>query len=92
MKRITSLHPRSSLGLNMPKCDNIGTIHVPVICSETAQGYKVYCRRCDTYWCMKKDGRGVADNRAWGEAFFEDVVQPPHPLFFKLHPERMSVV
>lgn len=73
-------------------CDNIGTIHVPVICSETAQGYRVYCRRCDTYFAVRKDGRGVPDSRIWASLFFEDAVQPPHPLFYKVHNDRMSVV
>lgn len=76
----------------MNTCDNIGTVHAPIVCSETSTGYRVYCRRCDTYWSVRKDGRGVADNRLWAEIFFEDVVQPPHPLFYKLHPHIMSTV
>jgi len=76
----------------MISCDNIGTLHVPVICNEDMRGYKVYCRRCHQYKRIGKDFHGAPEKKAWAEWFFEDAVQPPHPLFYKLHSDRMSVV
>lgn len=73
------------------KCDNVQQIHVPVICGEDAGAFRIYCRQCAGEWRVGKDHNGAPEKELWGELFFEDAVQPPHPLYYKLHPETMNV-
>lgn len=73
-------------------CDNVTSIHIPVIAGENGDAYAVWCRQCNNEWRVGKDHRGVPHKEQWGELFFEDAVQPPHPLFYKLHAGRMETV
>lgn len=68
-----------------PECDNVQTIHAPRITGEDENAYRVYCRQCNNEYRVGKDHRGVPRNVEWSELFFQDAVQPPHPLFYKFH-------
>ncbi len=77
---------------NYPACNNEDTIHVPVICGENADAFRVWCRQCNNEWRVGKNHNGGPQKDLWGELFFEDAVQPPHPLFYKLHAEHLSTL
>lgn len=75
----------------LPECDNISRVHVPVICGENGDAFRIYCRQCRNMWRVGKDHRGAPEKKLWGDLFFEDAVQPPHPLFYKLHGKMETV-
>lgn len=75
----------------MSECDNITNVHVPVICGENADAIRVYCRQCGIEKRIGKNWNGAPQKEDWGEMFFEDAVQPPHPIFYKLHQEFMNI-
>lgn len=77
---------------DFPDCDNVMMVHVPVICGENGDAYAIFCRQCGNEWRVGRDHRGAPNKEEWGDLFFEDAVQPPHPIFYKLHAERMSTV
>lgn len=76
---------------NLPECNNEDTVHVPVITGENGDAYGIYCRQCGNEWRVGKDHRGAPEKGEWGDLFFSDAVQPPHPLFYKLH-AKMEVI
>lgn len=67
-------------------------MHSPIICAEDMRAYRVYCRRCQQTFRVGKEFNGAPEKKLWAELFFEDAVQPPHPLFYKLHKDKMSIV
>lgn len=72
------------------ECDNIETIHIPIIAGENADAVRVYCRQCGNEWRIGKDNNAAPEKELWSMLFFEDAVQPPHPLFYKLHLEQVT--
>lgn len=91
LQNIVSLWDAITDQIPAKKCNNIGTLHSPMVIGEDANAYKVYCRRCKHTVRIGKDWNGAPEKKLWANLFFEDVVQPPHPLFYKLHRDRMSV-
>lgn len=70
---------------DLPECNNVDVVHVPVISGENENAIYVHCRQCDNDWRVGKDHNGAPEKVLWGDLFFEDAVQPPHPIFYKLH-------
>ena len=73
-------------------CDTFYTPHLASVIGEDENAIKVYCKRCTNVFRVGKDWRGAPNNKQWGKLFFTDVVQPPHPLYYKLHPQVMHTV
>ncbi len=71
-------------------CNNISALHWPKILSD--QGAVVaYCQLCGETAVFRMDRDGRMDNRAYSKWFKRDIIQPPHPLYYKYHESMMSI-
>lgn len=73
------------------ECDNKKEVHNPVIFNENPNGLGWYCRNCNRTGYLRKDKDGSPHNKEYLKIFYRDVVQSNKPLYYKIHPEKMSV-
>lgn len=73
-------------------CDNINQCHDNITIGETSDGIRTYCKLCGKINEIRFDTNGRCDNREYSEIFKRDTVQPGSNLYYKIHPELMSIV
>lgn len=71
------------------ECDNISNCHDPITIGEDNNAIRVFCRQCKHQYVIRKDWRGVAENRQYSEIFKRDVLQGNDNLFYKIHPQHL---
>ena len=72
-------------------CDNFNDVHNNIILNETKDGIRVRCSKCGEINVLRIDPNGRMDNREYGRVFKADTLQPSDNLYYKLHPNKMSV-
>jgi len=68
-------------------CDNISRTHNPVIIAEDDNAMRVICSECKQTKVIRKDWRGVPENRQYSEFYKRDILQGNDNLLYKYHPE-----
>lgn len=72
------------------ECDNISNAHDPVTITEDGDAMRVFCKQCRHQYVIRKDWRGVPENRQYSKLFKRDVIQGHENLFYKLYPQHLS--
>lgn len=73
-------------------CDNINNCHDNKTIVEFTDGIRVICTICKKVSIVRFDINGRTNNRFYSKLFKRDVVQPGSNLYYKVHPEQMSLV
>lgn len=71
------------------RCDNKSNCHRPLVINEDESAMRVYCVECGAEEVIKKDWRGVPENRAYSRFFKRDILQGNDNLLYKYHPEYL---
>lgn len=72
-------------------CDNINSCHNPVIVGEDNNAQRVYCPECHDIMIIRKDWRGVPENRKYAEVFKRMILQGKDNLFYKYYSQHLKV-
>ncbi len=70
-------------------CNNLSDCHDLVLIVEDQNAGRFICKICKQQLVLRKDWRGVYENRAYSKAFKRDVLQGKDNLLYKYHPEFM---
>lgn len=76
----------------MKECDNIGEAHDLLTVRDTMHAQCVYCVLCRHIYLIRKDGNGNPERREYARLFKRDILQPGENLYYKYHPERLSIL
>lgn len=71
------------------ECDNYSSCHNPVTLSEDNFALRVFCKDCKHQYILRKDWRGVVENREYSKIFKRDILQPRENLFYKIYPRYL---
>lgn len=76
----------------MPRyeCDNITNCHDPETIADDQDAMRVICKQCRHQYVIRKDWRGVPENRQYSKIFKRDVIQGHENLFYKIYPQHLS--
>lgn len=73
-------------------CDNINNVHDNKIINEEPDGVRYICKQCKQINVFRIGQDGRMDNRKYAEVFKMDTAQPGSNIYYKLHPEQMSII
>ncbi len=73
----------------MKECDNICKAHSPYVIAEDENAMRVICNECKHIYIIRKDWRGVPENREYSRIFKKDIVQGNDNLFYRYHSEYL---
>lgn len=71
-------------------CDNVRDVHYPELVAEDENALRVRCKHCGVQEVIRKDWRGVPENRQYSKFFKRDTLQGNTNLFYKCHPQYIS--
>lgn len=71
----------------MTPCDNISKCHDLVFVAEDESASRVICKECKHQYVIRKDWRGIHENRQYSKVYKRDVLQGSDNLLYKYHPE-----
>jgi hypothetical protein len=74
----------------MKYCNNISDCHNPYVINEDANALRWICNNCKQIGIIRKDWRGVPENREYSRVFKRDVLQGNDNLLYKYHPEFLK--
>lgn len=75
---------------NKNECDNISKCHNPITIGEDDNALRVLCSECKNQYIIRKDWRGVPDNKQYSEIFRRETLQGHQDLFYKYYPQWLS--
>lgn len=70
-------------------CDNVSAAHRPVILAEDDNAMRVMCLECKKHETIRKDWRGVPENRQYSAFYKRDILQGNANLLYKYHSEYL---
>lgn len=73
-------------------CDNKNQVHDNKIINEEKDGIRVICTICKKVYTMRIDINGRMNTRLYSKVYKRDIVQPGSNLYYKVYPEKMSLV
>lgn len=73
------------------ECDNLSFCHDPITISEDSNSLRVFCRQCKNQYVIKKDWRGVPDNKMYSQIFKKDILQGHEALFYKYYSQYLKI-
>lgn len=73
-------------------CDNINNCHDNVEIAQNNDGVRFICKQCKLVSTFRIDENGRMNTRQYGKVFKRDTVQPGSNLYYKVYPEKMSLV
>lgn len=71
------------------ECDNKTKCHAPITIGEDENAMRVICTECKHQYVIRKDWRGVPDNKQYSKIFRRDILHGNDNLFYKYHPEHL---
>lgn len=71
------------------ECDNKFRCHDAIAIGDDNNAMRVSCRQCNHMYVIRKDWRGVPDNRQYSKIFRKEILQPNNSLFYKYYPQHM---
>lgn len=72
------------------ECDNIAYVHQPRGCGEDDNAGRWICERCWNVYVLRKDWRGVYENREYSKIFKQAVLQGSDNLFYKYYEQFLA--
>ena len=73
----------------MIECDNISNVHNPRTIAEDENAIRVLCLECKHQYVIRKDWRGVPENKQYSKLFKRDTLQGHENLFYKVYPQYL---
>jgi hypothetical protein len=73
--------------MQIKECDNKQNCHDAIVIGDDSNALRVVCRHCKHQYIIRKDSRGIADNRQYSKIFKKDILQGKDNLFYKYHDE-----
>lgn len=71
-------------------CDNLSACHDPITIGEDGNAMRVYCKNCHSVILIRKDHRGIPDNRAYSKVFKKEILQGHDNLFYRYYPWHLK--
>ncbi len=71
------------------ECNNISQCHDPIVIGEDDNAMRVFCRQCKNQYVIRKDWRGVPENRQYSKIFQKEILQGNDNLFYKYYPMHL---
>lgn len=71
------------------ECDNIRYCHEPIVLNDDTNAMRVFCTLCKNQYIIRKDWRGVPENKTYSKIFRKEILQPNTNLFYKYYPQHM---
>lgn len=71
------------------ECDNISQCHQPITVGDDNSALRVLCTQCKNQYTIRKDLRGVVDNRQYSKIFRKETLQGNANLFYKYYPQHL---
>jgi len=71
------------------ECDNLSFCHNPVIINEDNSAQRVICTQCKYQYVLRKDWRGVFENKEYSKIFRKETLQPHQNLFYKYYSQHL---
>lgn len=71
-------------------CDNYRDCHDLVPVSDDNSATRFFCKICNDQVILRKDLRGVYENREYSIAFKRDILQGDDNLLYKYHPQYLN--
>jgi hypothetical protein len=72
------------------ECDNVAYCHDPVTIGEDTNALRVLCKQCKHQYVIRKDWRGMPDNREYSKLYKKEVLQPNDNLFYRYYPQHLK--
>lgn len=72
-------------------CDNISNVHENFMMNEEPDGVRYICDHCKQQNVLRIGLDGRMENRLYTRVFKKDVLQPHDNLYFRVHPDEMSL-
>lgn len=73
-------------------CNNISQCHDVQVIYDSNEAMVAVCKICWEQRVFRKDPDGRMDNIAYAAFFKKELLQPWTNLYYKYHPDKMSVV
>lgn len=73
-------------------CDNISNVHDNVMIIHEQDGVRYICKICNQQNVLRIGADGRMENRNYARVFKRDLLQPHDNLYFKVYPNKMSVL
>lgn len=73
----------------MKFCDNKSDFHEPIVIAEDQNAIRIICNKCKVQYVIRKDWRGVPENRQYSKIYKKDILQPNENLFYKAYPQYL---
>ncbi len=64
-------------------CNNISNCHNPKVIADNDNATRVICQECKQQFVIRKDWRGIHENRQYSKIYKRDILQPKDNLFYK---------
>lgn len=77
---------------HMKYCDNRNNVHDPLQIVDEPGGIRYICKTCKKIMVLRRGADDRFNNKEYTEVFKRDLLQPHDNLYFKVHPELMSIV
>lgn len=71
-------------------CEIPRDVHKAKILKSTNEVIEATCEKCKAHEYFRKDAQGRVDP-AYGDFFKADTLQPSSNLYYRVHPNRMSI-
>ncbi len=72
-------------------CDNVQSCHNPIVIGEDNNAIRVVCNHCWVQQTIRKDWRGVSENRQYSKIYKKDILQGTENLFYKYYPKYLAI-
>ena len=73
-------------------CDNVSNVHDNVMVKHESDGVRYRCKICNQINVLRIGADGRMENRNYTKVFKRDLLQPHDNLYFKIYPDKMSLV
>lgn len=70
-------------------CDNKHKCHAPEVIKEDNEAMRVICVECKHQYVLRKDYRGVPENRAYSKIYKRDILQGNDNLYYCYYPTNL---
>lgn len=71
-------------------CEYPFSVHDARVIKDTPEVIEAYCVKCKAHEYFRKDAQGRVDPR-YGDFFKADTLQPSSNLYYRIHPQKMSI-
>ncbi len=72
-------------------CNNFANCHDPITISEDNNASRVLCKTCKNQYVIRKDWRGIHENRQYSKIFKKEILQGNDNLFYKYNSQYLQV-